>query len=176
MSRPAHHLYLTGFRGTGKTSVGKWLAEQLARPVIDLDDCIEAAANLSIREIFELEGEVGFRNRETAALKLVTDEVPSVVSLGGGAILRAENRQMITASGYCVWLKADADTIWQRLAEDQTTAARRPSLTSLPPREEIEALLSARESWYASVSNAAVEVAGKSVAAIGKEILDAGKF
>ena len=93
MTLAYHHIYLTGYRGSGKTSVGKRLGQRLFLPVIDLDDRIEAAADMSIREIFAHEGEAGFRDRESAALRVAGVELPSVVSLGGGAILREENRR-----------------------------------------------------------------------------------
>ncbi len=176
MSHTDQHLYLTGYRGSGKTSVGKWLGEKLSRPVIDLDDRIEAAAGCSIREIFASEGELGFRDRETAALAMVADEAPSVISLGGGTILRAENRLVIATTGYCVWLQADADTVLQRLINDTATSARRPALTSLPPRAEVESLLLAREPLYRLASNAVIDVVGKRVASIGQEILRLGNF
>lgn len=167
------HLYLTGYRGSGKTSVGKLLGTKLRRTVIDLDDCIEAEAGMSIREIFDREGEVGFRDRETNALKAVAHKSPSVISLGGGAILREENRKLIATTGQCVWLKVDADTVAKRLKRDSSTASRRPSLTSLPPREEIEALLAAREPLYQMASNLCVNAIGRPQRTIANEILKA---
>ncbi|MGV3483252.1 MAG: shikimate kinase [Planctomycetaceae bacterium] len=169
--RPFHHLYLTGYRGSGKTSVGAWLGRKLVLPVIDLDDRIEQATGKSIRQIFEAEGEAGFREQESIALKSVAVEPPSIVSLGGGAILREANRQLIAKSGYCVWLDIDANSAFERLANDARTVQRRPSLTSLPAREEIATLLQQRAPLYRLAANAKVSVAGKSIAAIGKEIL-----
>lgn len=167
------HLYLTGYRGSGKTSVGKLLGAKLHRGIIDLDDCIEADAGMSIREIFEREGEAGFRDRETKALKAVSKREASVVSLGGGAILREENRKLIAATGKCVWLKVDADTVAKRLKRDTSTGSRRPSLTSLPPREEIESLLAAREPLYAVASNLCINAVGRSQRTVANEILKA---
>lgn len=171
MTRSFHHLYLTGYRGSGKTSVAKWLGQKLNLPALDLDDRIEALADLSIRQIFEREGELGFRNRESAALKSVSRESASVVSLGGGAILRDENREVIQVTGFCVWLKIDADTALQRMAGDSTTSERRPALTSLPPREEIISLLHQRAPFYAAAANAEIDVVGKGIEAIGEEVL-----
>jgi shikimate kinase len=167
------HLYLTGYRGSGKTSIGKLLGAKLRRAVIDLDDCIEAKARMSIREIFEREGEAGFRDRETEALKTVSQEEASVVSLGGGAILREENRKLIAKTGKCIWLKVDAETVAKRLKRDASTASRRPSLTQLPLREEIEALLVAREPLYALASNLCINAVGRSQRTIANEILTA---
>ena len=173
MTLSYHHIYLTGYRGSGKTSVGRLLGQRLLLSVIDLDDRIEAAAEMSIREIFEHEGEAGFRDRESAALRDMRIELPSVVSLGGGAILREENRQLIAATGFCVWLKADVDTVLERLTRDAATADRRPALTTLPQREEIASLLASRESIYASVSNVAIDVTGKGLVKIADEVIAA---
>jgi shikimate kinase len=173
MTRSYHHLYLTGYRGSGKTSVGKLLGEKLAMPVVDLDDRIEAAADMSIRDIFDREGETGFRARESVALRVVGGELPSVVSLGGGAILSEENRSMISSTGFCIWLKVDADTVLARLDRDAETAARRPALTKLPPREEIASMLAFREPIYSAVANVAIDVTGKQISKIADEVIAA---
>ncbi len=165
------HLYLTGYRGSGKSSVGKRLGTHLQCPVIDLDDRIEAAAGRSIREIFIDEGEQGFRDRESAELETASRESASVISLGGGAIMREQNRAIIAATGDCVWLKIDVDTAMKRLAGDSTTADRRPALTHLPAREEIADVLASREATYASVASMHVDVCNRTVSEIETEIL-----
>jgi len=173
MTRPYHHIYLTGYRGSGKTSVGKLLSQILSLPVIDLDDHIEAAARMSIREIFETESEAGFRDRESQSLRIVAAQSPSIVSLGGGAILREENRRLITSTGFCVWLKVDVDTVIERLQLDAITAERRPALTTLPQRDEIASMLATREPIYASVSQVAISVTGKQLHDIADEVIAA---
>jgi len=167
------HLYLTGYRGSGKTTVGRLVANRLGRRCIDLDDEIETHAGRSIREIFADSGEATFRDLETAALLRVAADSAAVISLGGGAILRHENRDVIAKTGIAVWLKIDADTVIQRLSGDATTAERRPSLTGLPPREEVESLLNKREPLYREVAVYEVDTAGQSVAAIVDEIVAA---
>ena len=94
------HIYLTGFRGTGKTSVGTLLAKTLGRTVIDLDGVVAANAGKSIREIFQQDGESRFRDLETTALESVAQTSSSVISLGGGAILRGINRSIIQSTGF----------------------------------------------------------------------------
>jgi shikimate kinase len=165
------HLYLTGYRGTGKTSVGVTLAKSLGRLVIDLDQVIEANAGKSIREIFDQGGEPLFRRLETEALTTVADAPRAVVSLGGGAILSEENRAVIRQSGICFWLDADAQTIAERIHRDQTTADRRPPLTSLGEIEEIRQLLSERRDLYEAAANHRIQTAGKSVDEVASEIL-----
>lgn len=165
------HLYLTGYRGSGKTTVGRLVASRLGRRCIDLDDEIETHAGRSIREIFAENGEAAFRDLETAALARVAGGPAAVISLGGGAILRPENREVIANTGVAVWLKIDADTVIQRLAGDASTAERRPSLTSLPIRAEVESLLQKRQPLYQQVANYEVDAAGQSVAAIVDQIV-----
>jgi len=165
------HLYLTGYRGSGKTTVGRMLAESLGRNCIDLDDEIERTAAATIREIFAKVGEAGFRDLESAALQRCAAEKPAVISLGGGAILRPSNRDRIHQTGVCVWLQIDADTVLQRLAADASTADRRPSLTGLPPRAEVQSLLEQRRPLYHQTADFAIDVVGRSIADITREIL-----
>lgn len=165
------HLYLTGYRGTGKSSVATIIAKSLRALVIDLDQMIEANAGKSIREIFEQGGESLFRKLESEALQTVADAPPAVVSLGGGAILSQENRRRICQSGICFWLDADADTIAERIGGDQTTADRRPSLTTLGELDEIRELLSQRRALYESVANHRIDTTGKSIETVADEIL-----
>lgn len=170
--KPPGNLYLTGYRGSGKTSVGKELATGLGLDAVDLDDIIERAANKSIQQIFADEGESGFRDREQAALDAVACGPISVVALGGGAILRAANRRTVCASGRCVWLDADYRTLARRIQADATSALRRPSLTDFDPVEEVRRLLSERQPFYEQVADLRVETAEKSVCEIAEEVLD----
>lgn len=165
------HLYLTGYRGSGKSSVGKVLAERLRRVCIDLDDEIERAAGCSIREIFDRGGESEFRDWESRTLQLVAAMAPAVVALGGGAVLRPENREQIARTGIAVWLQIDAETACQRLQADATTAARRPALTDLPPQQEIAKLIAQREPLYHQTASIHVPAAGRSVAEIADDIV-----
>ena len=168
---PDRHLYLTGYRGTGKTSVGVILARSLGRPVIDLDQVVEANTGKSIREIFARGGEAEFRELETEALQTVSQAPPAVISLGGGAILRPLNRQTISATGFCCWLDADAETIAGRLAADPATAQQRPSLTALDHLSEIAELLDQRRQWYEEVADYRIDTTGKSIDEVSQEIL-----
>lgn len=164
------HLYLTGYRGCGKSTVAKLLAARLDRPLTDLDDVIESSAGCSIAEIFAAEGEPGFRDRETQALRMIVEDPPSVIALGGGAILRSVNREMITATGWCVWLDADPAVIAERLAADATTAPRRPALTGLAPTDEIFAVMKEREPLYREVADRQIDTTARSIPEIVDEI------
>ncbi len=157
------HLFLTGFRGSGKSSVAKQLANMLQLPMVDLDDEIERAAGKSIKDIFAEVGEQGFRDQETTALRRVVNEPRSIISLGGGAILRSENRECIKQNGVCVWLKVDAVTAEARLYSDPTTRDRRPSLTHLDWRKEIETQIELRTPMYEAASDFIVDTTGQSL-------------
>lgn len=172
MTGAPKHLYLTGYRGSGKTSVARHLAMCLGVDPIDLDDLIETAAGMTIREIFQREGEAGFRQREQAALQRLQHLPATVVALGGGAILSEENRQLIRRTGHCVWLDADLQTLVQRIAEDHTTAQRRPSLTQLDPTAEIAQLLQQRLPLYQQMADCRIDTANRSVEEIADAILD----
>ena len=169
--RHSASIYLTGYRGTGKTSVGAVLAERLALPLIDLDEAIERAAGRTIRQIFATGGEEAFREAEAACLAEVACGPRAVVALGGGAILRPANRQRIRSSGLCVWLDADAETLARRLVADATTAERRPALTQLGQRDEIERLLEVRRPLYREAAEHRVETAGKTIEQVAEDIL-----
>ena len=165
------HIYLTGFRGTGKTSVGSIISRERSLPLIDLDEKIETAAGKSIREIFDEGGEPMFRELESRSLADLVGRPRSVISLGGGTILRDSNRRLIRDSGICIWLDADAETLMDRIKSDATTGERRPSLTQLSPAEEIEQLLRDRRPLYQEVSTLRIDTAGKSIEQVAAEAI-----
>ena len=165
------NLYLTGYRGTGKSTVGRRLAERLETQCIDLDDVVEAVAGKSIREIFEQGGEESFRDFESSALVEVSSQDGVVISLGGGAILRPENRKRISSRGFCFWLDAQPETILKRLRGDASSEQRRPALTDLNELEEIRAMLTSRQKFYSEVSSYRINVTDRGIGGITEEIL-----
>ncbi len=166
------HLYLTGYRGTGKSSVGVALARQLDRAVIDLDQVVEANAGRSIGEIFQQGGEPLFRRLESEALATVSQSDAAVISLGGGAILDRQNREIIQRTGLCVWLTAEPETIAQRINADATTGQTRPPLTGLDQLSEIRDLLGKRHALYKAVSDYEIPTEEKSIEQIAAEIIN----
>ncbi len=154
------HIFLYGPSGTGKSTIGQMLAEKLRLPFIDLDRVIETKAGMSIPQIMEQNGETAFRDLETSALgKSVghassvtkrggfqTRPTESVVALGGGALLRDENRAFAEASGKIVLLTAEAETLLERLSIDPE---KRPLLAG-DLREKLTSLLKSRKEHYAS--------------------------
>src|SRR5260221_7765025 len=121
-------LFLVGYRGTGKSAAGRLLADALGWSFADADAVLEAAAGKSVADVFRDEGELGFRDRESAVLAELCRAERHVVATGGGVVLRPANRARLQA-GLVVWLTADPATLWQRISADASTSERRPNLT-----------------------------------------------
>ena len=165
-----NHLYLVGYRGSGKTTVGRFLAEELMLPFVDTDQAVENQSGRAIPELFTSLGEKGFRDLETFAIRSVSVQSPSVISLGGGAILRPENREILKATGFTVWLQASAEQLAARLSEDEAQGKRRPSLTSLGTLGEIATVLKQREPLYRELSDLILQSATSSPIELAKQI------
>ena len=153
-------IILLGYRGSGKTTIGRLLGERLSWPVIDTDARIVAMAGMTIREIFEHHGEVKFREYETIAVRDACSTNSIVIALGGGAILRPENRETLMKSSHeRIYLRCDAHVLHDRIHADPLTAHNRPSLTHLGGSlAEIEHLLAEREPLYRSVKTHELDV------------------
>ena len=108
------HIYLTGFMGSGKTTVGEMLAEQLERSFLDLDIWIEEGQEMTIAKIFAEQGEPAFRELEGQALRRADSQPPAVIALGGGAFSSTQNRDLIRQNGVSVWLQVDPEEAAQR--------------------------------------------------------------
>lgn len=147
---------LIGYRGSGKTTLAKPLAARLGWEWIDADPVIEERAGCSIREIFDREGEPGFRRRERETLAELLARNRLVLAAGGGAILNADTRREMKAAGPVIWLQAPVATLAARIAGDTTTSDRRPNLAG-GGVQEIERLLAAREPLYRECASLVVE-------------------
>jgi shikimate kinase len=151
-------VYLIGYRGAGKTTVGRRLAEAMRVDFRDLDDAIEMRAGATIAEIFAAEGEPGFRARERRELELAAREGGrAVVATGGGIVLAEANVKLLRSSGFVVWLRAPPAVLRGRLERDSATAARRPALSGNSALDEVERMLAAREPLYASTAHVEVD-------------------
>lgn len=135
---------LVGMMGSGKTSVGKVLSTVLGVPFADTDIEISNDANSTISEIFERDGEVMFRQAETRIIKRLLDGNPCVVSTGGGAFLKNENRKIISRFGVSVFLKVDREILWERVRRKDT----RPLLKTASPRDTLFKILDTRQDIY----------------------------
>ena len=151
------HIILIGFMGCGKSSVGKRLSYLLKQPYVDTDDRIEEKEGKKITQIFADEGEEYFRQQETEVIKGLFDaKQPYVVSVGGGLVLREKNRRIIRKQGICIYLRATADTLYERLKRD----TQRPLLQVEDPKARIESLLEERSAIYESCADRIVDVDG----------------
>jgi shikimate kinase / 3-dehydroquinate synthase len=151
-----NHIFLYGPPGSGKTTIGQILARHLELPFIDLDQVIETNARTAIPDIMEQKGESAFRDMETATLKVVIEGEESVIALGGGSLLRDENRTFAEQNGRVVLLSAECDTLLSRLYSDSN---KRPLLTG-DLREKLLSLLAKREKHYSSFP-LSIQVDGK---------------
>ncbi len=168
------HIYLMGYRGSGKTTVGRNLADRLQRTCLDTDALIVDKAEKSIAEIFKSVGESGFRDIEEAVIDDVASFEPqssSVVSLGGGAVLRESNRLRLAESGRVVWLPGPPETHYARIHGDAESSAQRPALTDNDGYTEVVEVMRAREPIYRSLAQKTVNTDNKTPDDIVEEIL-----
>ncbi len=143
------NIILTGFMGTGKTTVGRLLAEKLKLPFVDIDAAIEAREGTSINDIFAKKGEAYFRRLETEVLREILAQDGQVIAAGGGALLKEENREMLRRRGSLVCLTASPGVIFQRLQNKEDRPLLPESPSSL--KAKIKKLLAAREGIYNEV-------------------------
>jgi shikimate kinase len=137
---------LVGMMGAGKSTIGRRLATRLQLPFLDADTEIEAAAGMSISDIFETHGEPHFRDGEARVIARLLDAGPIVLATGGGAVMREETRRRIRDKAVSIWLKADADVILRRVKR----RADRPLLQTADPAATVERLIKEREPVYRS--------------------------
>lgn len=163
-------IFLIGYRGTGKSTVARLVAQRLGRESIDADKEIERRSGKTIAAMFADDGEPAFRDVEAAVVNDLA-RTRLVVSTGGGAVLREANRATMQDAGPIVWLTANVDTIAARIAGDAATARLRPNLTASGGRAEIEAVLAERTPIYQACATFVVDTEGKTPAAVADEIL-----
>ena len=157
-------IFLVGFMGAGKTTVGKALAEQLNYQFIDLDDLIEAATGKTVPEIFAAFGEAHFRQRETEMIQSCRGLKRTVIALGGGAYISTENRQIIETLGQAIWLDCPLHTIISRINFDGSRPLARAE-------SELQELLSRRLPAYAQ-ADFTVQVGDKTIAQVVDTIIN----
>ncbi|MBI5363112.1 MAG: shikimate kinase [Planctomycetes bacterium] len=177
MTRTRRHVALVGMRCSGKSSVGKALAQLLGAPFVDLDDELARTANATAGtarfhaagDVLAEWGEPTFRNLESQVLRTVLEARDGrVIATGGGAVLAPANRAQLALRARCVWLVADSEELARRLRADPTP---RPSLTGIDPAEELVTLAKERAPFYAEVADFRLETAGHAPAELARELL-----
>lgn len=159
---------MVGMMGAGKSAIGTALARRLGVPFLDSDVEIERAANLTIAEIFERDGEAFFRERETQVIGRLLDGPPGILSTGGGAFLRPENRELISARGVSLWLRADLELLWNRVKHKST----RPLLRTADPRATLAEIKAVRDPVYAKADLVVDADAGFSIDQMTDRVLE----
>jgi shikimate kinase len=159
-------IVLIGYRGSGKTTIGRKLASRLWQDLIDTDQLIVTKAGKNIVHIFQEDGEAAFREMEAEVVQETLRLQDVVISLGGGSILREDNREAIKASGHkVIYLRCHPQILYQRLSADSgTTGMMRPALTQYGgSQEEIQRMVESREPLYREVMTAELDVTNLSV-------------
>ncbi|MCW8902062.1 MAG: shikimate kinase AroK [Gammaproteobacteria bacterium] len=162
------NIFLIGLMGAGKTTIGRQLASELSLEFFDSDHEIEKRTGVTITHIFDIEGEAGFRKRETAMLDELTEKKGIVLATGGGAILQAENRQFLMSRGTTIYLYANIDTLLERTSKDRS----RPLLQTENPQAKLEELLAIRDPLYRETADIIIDTGKDSVRLALKEILE----
>jgi shikimate kinase len=160
------NLFLVGPMGAGKSTIGRLLASELDFPFRDSDRVIEERTGADIPWIFDMEGEEGFRDRETAVLSELAAESNAVIATGGGIILRPQNREIMQASGFVCYLTASIDQLVERTSRDK----KRPLLQVENPRQKIIDLLALRDPLYQLAADFVVNTDRRSPKAVALEI------
>ena len=161
---------LIGYRGTGKTTVAARLAARIGWVAVDTDDLIELRAGKSIKQIFAEDGEPRFRDLEVDVIREAAQRSRQILALGGGAVLRLETRDVLTAC-LVIWLRADAATLLARIRGDAGTSARRPNLTAAGGLAEIQQLWAQREPVYRETADYSIDTAGKTPDQLADQIV-----
>ncbi|WP_256208477.1 shikimate kinase [Nitrosospira briensis] len=153
MDEARGNIFLVGMMGAGKTTIGRLLAGFLKKTFYDSDREIQKRTGVSIPLIFEIEGEAGFRKRETEMLSELVKTRNIVLATGGGAVLSAQNREMLKQSGTVIYLRATVDDLWRRTRQDKN----RPLLQTQDPRTKLLELYGQRDPLYQETAHIIVE-------------------
>lgn len=173
-TNPPENIVLIGFMGCGKSTVGRELHQRLGYPLLDMDQVIEKRAGRSIARIFEEQGESTFRDMETGLLReLVDPDSPRrIISTGGGAVVRPENRNLLRKLGYVVWLQAPPSVILDRTSKNRA----RPLLVTEDPAARIRQLLQEREPLYQETSHLKLDTSGLRSDEVATGILECARY
>lgn len=165
------NIVLIGFRCTGKSAVGRLLAERLGMEFVDSDDLVAEAAGMSIQEIFVAEGEPAFRRREAEAIAGALRGGRRVVATGGGAVLRAHTVSRMRREGIVVLLEGSVESIARRMRADPKTATQRPRLAGGTIEEEVAEVLRWRGPLYRRAADVTVSTDQRSVEEVVEAVM-----
>jgi shikimate kinase len=163
----SRNIFLVGLMGAGKTTIGRQLARRLGKRFIDTDQEIEQRTGVRVSVIFEIEGEVGFRARETQTLDALTAQQDIVLATGGGAVLDPVNRERLASRGFVIYLRAHSRDLYLRTRHDKS----RPLLQTGNPLSKLEELHRARDPLYMEVADLVVETGRQSVGVLLDQLL-----
>jgi shikimate kinase len=159
-------IFLVGLMGAGKTSVGRALGRRLHKQFCDSDHEIERLTGVKIPLIFEIEGEAGFRLRETKVLTELVQRPDIVLATGGGAVLSEQNRRLLTQHGTVVYLRASPRDLWVRTRHDKN----RPLLQNTDPLIRLQDLFAERDPLYRDIADLVVDTGNQTVAALAHRL------
>jgi shikimate kinase len=165
--KPKQAIFLIGMMGAGKTTVGRSLSRRLDLEFLDADRELEARLGVGIPTVFELEGEAGFRRRESALIDELTQRDRLVLATGGGVVLDPANRRALGERGLVIYLRASVADLWHRLRRDR----QRPLLRTADPRARIESLVAERDPLYMEVAHLVVETGRQPVEMVVADII-----
>ena len=165
------NLILIGYRGSGKSAVGRRLADRLKMKFLDTDDLIEERQGVPINDIVKSHGWGHFRKLEATIIKEISNGDHLIIAPGGGAVLDTDNVRALRKNGIIIWLKADRETLLERMNEDPGTNRQRPTLTGKGTSKEIKEVMSLREPIYQQVSEIQIDTSTLDVEAVVENIL-----
>jgi shikimate kinase len=165
------NIYLIGYRCTGKSTVGRWLADRLGWEFVDSDEEIVRTHGMTIQHIVAAQGWQGFREKEKRVMERICALDRCIVGTGGGVVLDEDTVRRMQETGVVFWLQAGPETIRQRMKKDEAAGPLRPSLTSTAADQEVEEVLLQREPLYRHGAEFEIETDGLSPEAVGERIL-----
>jgi shikimate kinase len=165
---PRGNLYLVGMMGAGKTTIGRLVARRLKMRFFDCDHEIERRCGVKVPLIFEIEGEPGFRARESQVLAELTALDAIVLATGGGAVLAEENRRRLAARGTVVYLCARPEDLYERVRQDRN----RPLLATADPLQRLRELYGERDPLYRGLADIVVDTGRQSVQSLARSLIE----
>lgn len=162
------NLILVGMMGSGKTTMGRALARHLGKAFADSDEEIQKRTGVAIPHIFDIEGEAGFRQRESAAIHDLVNRDNIVLATGGGVVLAEQNRAMLQQNGIVIYLKANVHDLWQRTRYDRN----RPLLQTADPHAKLTELFQQRDPLYLQVADIVIQSGKQSAHALMLHLAD----